>query len=81
MAVVTSTYLRHFSLPQTQTDQRRQLMLAGQARLSGARACGPASNPVDLTVPSFLRISHISTEDTEVVPVRGRRVVEDDIDW
>lgn len=81
MAIVASTH-GFRSLLQTDSDSRQHLKLASQAKLSGARSSGPASNPIDLTVASFSRVSHIGFEDNAAVTrVRGVRVTADDLDW
>lgn len=69
-------------LRQPVSDQRLELRLAAQARLSGAASSGPICNPADLRVAVFSRVSYLDFEDAEpVTKTQGRLVADDDLDW
>lgn len=63
----------------TAADYRR----AAEGRLSGAGLPAKNCNPVDLSTPSFKRVSHFAEDDGPVQRVKMRLVVDDDddADW
>lgn len=66
----------------TTSPDARSMRLVAQARLSGAVYSAAASNPVDLTVPSFHRVTDVEIDERHaVIGTSGVFVTEDDLDW
>jgi hypothetical protein len=83
MVMVTSQSGVNRTLPHPAADARADLRRQSELRRSGATVTGRVSNPVNLRVPSFSRVSNSSFDDHGHLPLVRVTLAteEDDLDW
>lgn len=78
-----ATYVRNSQEPGPRlvVSDRRQLMRAAEARLSGAASEHRGGNPVDMAVAPFSRVTQFEIHEAPLTRVRAVPAPVDDSDW